>query len=105
MNIYHYDYINGDELGYWQYANKHHPSQHNWFWHFTYATRRSWLKKCLFFNLLSINGIIILVCFVFLSLLAHHLFAVSPFVLLLPILACVPWVYERGRSHQRQEII
>lgn len=99
MNIYHYDYINGDELGYWQYAYRHHPSQYRWFWHFKYPSKSSWMKKCLFFNLFSIYGFFILIVFLFSLFLAYHLFSENPLFVLVPIVMCVPWFYDFIRSY------
>lgn len=99
MAIFHYDYINGDELGYWQYAYWHHPSQHRWFWHFKYPSKSSWIKKCLFFNLFSFYGFFILIFFLFSLFLAYHLFSENPLFVLVPIVMCVPWFYDFIRSY------
>lgn len=99
MSIFHYDYIDGDELSNWQYVRQHLPSSHCWFWHFKYATKRSWLKKCLFFNLFSINGIIISVCFIFSIFLTYSIVAAYPIFILIPILACVPWIFDFTRTY------
>lgn len=99
MNLYHYDYINGDELDYWQYSYRHHPSQHRWFWHFKYPSKSSWIKKCLFFNLFSIYGFFILIVFLFSLFLAYHLFSEHPLFVLVPIVMCVPWFYDFIRSY------
>lgn len=94
MNLYHYDYINGDELGYWQYVYRHHPSRHSWFWHFKYSSKSSWIKKYLFFNLSY--GFFILILF-----LACYLFGKLPlFFVLVPIVMGVPWwFYDCIRSY------